>query len=295
VSFNIAIIGAGLSGAILYDQLKKFNFNITLFEKSRGCGGRCSTRYIKELKINHGTSYFTTQDEGFEKFCEKQLQHNILAKEGSYYYAIDGINKMVSTLIDPADLLLKTKITQITKKSKKWLLYDEEKNIYSNFDIVFFTIPAPQVLELQIDPLPKAFTQKLKSVTYNSVGSLLAYGGSLDEEKINFLQKSDFFKKIFIQKDGIVFHINYEISNQLENKEDIQQLVIDEVRNTAGIQLQKNFTLISHLWKYAFVDKNLQDQYLYDPKHQIGFCGDYFVQKDLESSYHSSASLAQSL
>jgi predicted NAD/FAD-dependent oxidoreductase len=295
MSLNIAIIGAGLSGAVLYDSLKKYNFNITVFEKSRGCGGRCSTRYIKDLKIDHGTSSFTTDDSDFQKFCEKNIQNNILIKNDHYYQSTNGISQMVSHLISSSDLMTKTKIVKLTKQNSKWLLKDEDKNIYAGFDMVLFTIPAPQILQLQIEPFPKYLIENLSEVTYNSVGTLIAYGDELNQEKQKALLTNDFFKKIFIQKDGIVFHMNYEVSNQLQNKEDIKEVIIDELQYKMQLNIQKTFTLLPHLWRYAFVDHNLADQYLYDPKHQLGFCGDYFKQKNLESSYHSAIALSNSI
>ena len=46
---KIAIIGAGFSGCNLYNNLKDKYENITIFEKSRGVGGRLSTKYIEEI------------------------------------------------------------------------------------------------------------------------------------------------------------------------------------------------------------------------------------------------------
>ena len=45
---DIAIIGAGFSGCNLYNNLKEKYENITIFEKSRGVGGRLSTKYIED-------------------------------------------------------------------------------------------------------------------------------------------------------------------------------------------------------------------------------------------------------
>ena len=41
---NIAIIGAGISGLIAARNLIQ-KHNVTIFDKSRGVGGRMSTRY----------------------------------------------------------------------------------------------------------------------------------------------------------------------------------------------------------------------------------------------------------
>ena len=51
---KIAIIGAGISGLTTAINLDK-NSDITLFEKSRGAGGRICTRYTDSVSYTHLT------------------------------------------------------------------------------------------------------------------------------------------------------------------------------------------------------------------------------------------------
>lgn len=292
---RIAIIGAGISGAVLYQNLQQYNFNLTVFEKSRGCGGRCSTRYIKERKIDHGTSSFSLQDKEFEKFCNMFIQKGILKFEQGEYYATEGINKMSSCLIDEEDLIVNTQIKSIQRENNQWTLQDEEKNIYPNFDIVLCTIPAPQVLQLEIEPFSKKQKNELSKISYDSIATLIAYGANIEQEDILRLRKNPFFKKISVQRDGIVFHIQSEIANEIDTKEDIKDMVIDEIETTIGINIQKNFTLIPHLWRYAFARNHLEQLCWYDTKNNLGLCGDYFKIANLEGAFLSSKALVKKI
>lgn len=78
---RVAIIGAGFSGCHLYNLLKPFNFEISIFEKSRGTGGRLSTKYVDDKFIDHGTPFIKSEDREFIEFLDKKVKENVLKKK----------------------------------------------------------------------------------------------------------------------------------------------------------------------------------------------------------------------
>ena len=50
---KVAIIGGGISGIMLSYRLKQKGFGSTIFEKSRGVGGRMATKRWKEKSYDH--------------------------------------------------------------------------------------------------------------------------------------------------------------------------------------------------------------------------------------------------
>jgi predicted NAD/FAD-dependent oxidoreductase len=64
---RIAIIGAGMSGLTLANRLSKIA-EVVLFEKSRGVGGRMSTRQADPFTFDHGAQFFTVRDKRFSVF-----------------------------------------------------------------------------------------------------------------------------------------------------------------------------------------------------------------------------------
>ena len=175
---EIAIIGAGLSGCNMYSLLKNDGHNVTLFEKSRGAGGRCSTRYINDKLIDHGTPYFNSTDEEFIEFCESKIEENILTKKDKYYYPKNGINKLCSSMIFEDDFNKNTKITSCEFTNEKWTLRDEYCIKYKDFDKLILAIPAPQILQMDIK-LSDTIVEKLESVKYNSIATLMLYSYTL--------------------------------------------------------------------------------------------------------------------
>jgi renalase len=74
---KIAIIGAGIAGLTLARHLNP-KYEITIFEKSKGLGGRMATRYDDEYEFDHGAQYFTARSQEFKDFLKPYIEKNIV-------------------------------------------------------------------------------------------------------------------------------------------------------------------------------------------------------------------------
>ena len=297
---NIAIIGAGLSGTNIYKLLKENGNDVKIFEKARGSGGRCSTRYVNDKLIDHGTPYIDAKNVDFIDFCEKKVKDNILVKKENSYYPLNGMNKLCSSILDKDDFNKNTKIISCKRIENKWHLYDENGMSYSPFDKLIITIPTPQILELEIE-LPTSIKERLKSVKYESLATLLIYSYTtkniIDEKLIN----NNIFKKIIDNSSNYgyknfssyVIHLNSSITNEQEfsNKDDIKEYMLNKVYDISEIKLEDNFHVMPHFWKYANVAKSINENYIYDEELSLGICGDFFKGDNLEGSFLSSKRL----
>ena len=63
---HIAVVGAGIAVITCARTLIQAGHRVTVFEKSRGAGGRMSTRNTEFGSFDHGAQYFTVRDERFE-------------------------------------------------------------------------------------------------------------------------------------------------------------------------------------------------------------------------------------
>lgn len=68
---KIAIIGAGVSGLIVANE-------VTIFDKSRGIGGRMATRRVDNYHFDHGAQFFTAKSEEFKELCQKAKNDGII-------------------------------------------------------------------------------------------------------------------------------------------------------------------------------------------------------------------------
>jgi predicted NAD/FAD-dependent oxidoreductase len=64
---HVAVVGAGMSGIACARTLLQAGHRVTLFEKSRGFGGRMSTRRTEFGSFDHGAQYFTVRDSRFAR------------------------------------------------------------------------------------------------------------------------------------------------------------------------------------------------------------------------------------
>ena len=68
-----AVIGAGMGGLAAARRLGAAGRSVTLFDKSRGLGGRMATRRAGGFRFDHGAQYFATRGERFRELVEPQL------------------------------------------------------------------------------------------------------------------------------------------------------------------------------------------------------------------------------
>lgn len=70
---HIAIIGAGMAGITAARTLVQAGHKVTVFEKSKGTGGRMSTRRSEFGNFDHGAQYFTVRDARFRTMMQWAL------------------------------------------------------------------------------------------------------------------------------------------------------------------------------------------------------------------------------
>jgi renalase len=293
---KIAIIGAGFSGCNLYNNLKEKYENITIFEKSRGVGGRLSTKYIEDKFIDHGTSSLIPITDDLKFFCLDLAKNGLLKAKYDEFIPKTGINSICKFLIDEKDLQSNTKIIKAFNTNNKWTLEDENHNIYEDFDLLFITIPAPQILEMQIE-LPDDFKQKLSHIKYDSIFSLILYSNEnlkLNENRLyENVDVRDIINnsKKYLYKDfsSYIIHSTKEFANCLnhKNKDEIYELFLENFDEELQDEL-KNFTTIAHFWKYANAKNSLDMPYFLNKEKNLGICGDYFNHNNLEAALSSS-------
>lgn len=293
---KIAIIGAGFSGCNLYDNLKLRFDDITIFEKSRDIGGRLSTKYIDDKFVDFGVPRLIPITEDLKEFCLDLVKNDVLRARYDEFFPKEGMNKICKFLIDEKDLVKNTRITSAKLVDNKWLLTDESGNSFQGFDKLFITIPATQILQMDID-LNEDIKAQLESVTYNSVFTLIAYSNDKKIENLldlydneNVEEVVDNSKKYFY-KDFNSYVINSTRTyagalNELP-KEEILVKFLDTFSEKTKKELEQ-LTLIPHLWKYAFAKTSLDIPYYLNEDKNLGICGDYFNYNNLESALLSS-------
>ena len=185
---RIAVIGAGMAGIACARTLMQAGCTVEVFEKSRGAGGRMSTRQTEFGSFDHGTQYFTVRDARFQKALNiaadrigrwKANTVQVLDEAGrvvaaaprqadAHWVATPGMNALVKRWAEPTTLHLQTRVTQITRdrlSPQRWQLHTEGPDgsspVHAGFDAVLLALPSVQAQALLKDSalLPAVQTQ----------------------------------------------------------------------------------------------------------------------------------------
>jgi predicted NAD/FAD-dependent oxidoreductase len=64
---KVAIVGSGICGAYLANALAA-KYEVYVFEKARGLGGRSASKRQGEISFDYGAPYFSIQDSDLKSF-----------------------------------------------------------------------------------------------------------------------------------------------------------------------------------------------------------------------------------
>lgn len=207
-------------------------------------------------------------------------------------------------MIDKKDLIKNTRIVKAEFKNNKWHLFDENEKTYLEYDILLLTNPATQILEMDLN-LSDEIKSLLKDVNYSPISTLLCYNNENDNLKLSSLEKNSSFKKVVDNSskyqykgfNSFVLHLNEEFTQSNINlpKDQLFKKIYSLIKNELNMNIQDKFETIEHLWKYAFSQNTINKEYIFDNKQMLGICGDYFQEKNIESSYKSSKKLSEKI
>ncbi|WP_420550597.1 NAD(P)/FAD-dependent oxidoreductase [Litorivicinus lipolyticus] len=77
---QVAIIGAGIAGLACAHALRQHGIESIIYEKSRGPGGRISSKRTDNSSVDLGAQYFTARDPGFAALALQAEQAGALAR-----------------------------------------------------------------------------------------------------------------------------------------------------------------------------------------------------------------------
>ena len=89
---KIAVIGAGLAG-ITFAYIMKDNFNVKIFEKSRGVGGRMSTRKETPYIFDHGAQFFKIKTTECKNFFSPLFTQEIIQPWSFKLFSGSGLQR----------------------------------------------------------------------------------------------------------------------------------------------------------------------------------------------------------
>jgi hypothetical protein len=176
---HFAVVGAGMAGVACARTLVQAGHRVTVFEKSRGAGGRMATRETEFGSFDHGTQYFTVRNPLFARaldtvpgLCRPWSANavRVLDEHGRvvaaplptrepHWVATPGMNALVRCWAEPLQaagaLELQTRVVKIERDAlqpQRWQLRtegaDDSRHVHGGFDAVLLAMPSVQAHEL---------------------------------------------------------------------------------------------------------------------------------------------------
>jgi renalase len=185
----IAIIGAGLAGITAARTLAQSGHQVTVFEKSRGLGGRMSSRRSDFGRFDHGAQYFTARDPRFLQALDwvqttapgtlQPWQTRTEAKsrhQETRWIGVPGMNALAthigSRLVADNSVHLETRVTRIVRTHNAYAGWsiealgpNDQAVSVGSFDSVVLALPSEQTLQLlQLSKLQSAWLPAIDAV-----------------------------------------------------------------------------------------------------------------------------------
>jgi len=316
---NIAVVGAGLSGAVLTERLIAAGKQVTVFEKSRGTGGRLASARLGDLSGDLGAPYIDSYSASFNSWLAAKARlghvHSWEPRKRGFDGRIlktdliwvgDGRNSSLTrTLLEGCVLRTETRIGVIWPDKEGVLVRDDQSNSLGHFDAVICTAPAPQAVSL-LEAVPRFAHLAEEAVTDPSWVYLAAFESlPLRLKDVDIVKGGhSCIESIIVEshkpsRSGAVVKVQMQRDWSEENIDLHADTIKAEIRmlleSWAGEQLVISADRI-HRWLYNCSYQPDQKQpALWDESTKIGASGDWIAGAGVDGSFNSANYLADIL
>jgi predicted NAD/FAD-dependent oxidoreductase len=315
---SIGVVGAGVSGLTAAGILAERGLCVHVLDKSRGVGGRISTRRKGELHFDHGAQYFTAQDERFRQRVASWIDAGIVKKWDGHVVAIENgrirptepltryvgvpaMNSIANYLSNSLHITTQTRVASMTRRGDQWLLQDDADRELGSFDALIVALPSAQAADL-LTGLPELAQQVSQCRLVPCWAVMAAFERRLDlsfdgafvhDSPLTWIARNS-SKPGRPHAECWVLHASPEWS--AEHIEDAPEPVCDELL-TALQQAVKTGSLrtthvAAHRWRYALPSEPLTAGCLLDDATQVAVCGDWCQAARIEGAFLSGCAAA---
>ena len=322
---KIAIIGAGISAITIAQNLKNIT-NVTLFEKSRGVGGRMALRRSGPYEFDHGAQFFTAKSEDFKNFIAPLIKENVIKQwnarfaefknnkllrktiwnsEYPHYVGVPGMNSICKYLSLELDIKLNTKVNKIVKNTNnRWELFDEKLKNLGEFDWVISTAPAIQSAEI-LSKNFKYHTDLLGRKMLGCFSLMLGFKKALPLSWDAALIRDADISWVSINSSKpnrtesfamLIHSTNVWAEKHLsDNYQDVALFLNKETSRIIGYDTSKADHIDLHAWRYANIGKQNTSNLLIDYENRLATCGDWVTQGRVECAFEAGILMAKEI
>ena len=310
---RVVIIGAGLSGLIAAQELKKRGHKAVVVDKGRGIGGRMATRRDGNATFDHGAQFFTSRSAEFRKEVEVWQSAGVAEKwfEGypspgdekpddhyPRYRGSIGMTGIGKWLARDLDVHLGEEIESLRRDDHSWTARSQSGQEFSGEQLLL-TCPLPQSLELfdtSRETLSQATREMLQSVTFEPCFAVLAILKNasqipapgalyLSEGPIAWIA-DNFQKGISAREGAVTIHSTGAFAREHSGKDEdvVGEILLDAAREYLGAEVS-SFQV--RRWRYSKPENALDLGIVHLPELGLCFAGDSLNGAKVEGAFLS--------
>lgn len=189
---RVAVIGAGMAGAACAHTLAASGIQVTLFDKSRGVGGRMSTRRTvwidssgeeRPVQFDHGATDFSAHSLAFQAVVQRGLDEGWITRwpamascaEGAHEHMVPvkGMPEVCRALIGALEVQTGEPVTGLHRFRGGWKIERNGVLWPQRFDQVVLAVPPAQAAPL-LRPHAKGWAEAAAQVPMQACWTLMA-------------------------------------------------------------------------------------------------------------------------
>jgi predicted NAD/FAD-dependent oxidoreductase len=317
---RVAVVGAGIAGLACARELARADARVTVFERSRGLGGRLGTRRQGNLAFDHGAQYFTARSHSFVKYAEVAGRAGVLARWSprileddrlweapveDWHVGQPGMSALVRPMARNVELRSGVGVHEIIQSQRGWELRTDSGGQNHIFDAVAVAVPAPQALAL-LGPHGRSFRHLHEVRMAPCWAGMFAFEQPVDvgADVRRWTRGPLSWAACDSSKPGRpsglhcwVVHASVDWSRaHLEaDAVEVAQLLLHEFATATGARLPAPLHAQAHRWRLALVEQPLGLPCIVDEEIVAGACGDWCIAPRVEAAFESGRALAHSL
>lgn len=317
---RIAVVGAGMAGLACAREIARADARVTVFERSRGLGGRLGTRRQGDFAFDHGAQFVTARSRPFVKYLgiaaragvAREWAPRMMEDDRAWDAPIDrwhvgapGMSAIVRPLARGIELQTGVGVHELLQGVKGWELRTDSGRPNQVFDAVAIAVPAPLALTL-LGPHGRAFRHLAEVRMAPTWTALMAFEQPIDTGAEARRWTSGPLAWAACDSSKVlrppgpqcwVVHASTPWSREhLEaDAGDVARLLAQEFGRALDLSLPPPVFLNAHRWRHAFVEQPLGLPCLVDEEIAAGACGDWCTAPRVEAAFESGRALGHSL
>jgi predicted NAD/FAD-dependent oxidoreductase len=302
-----------MAGSTAAGYLAGHGFDVTVFEKGRGSGGRMATRREGGYEFDHGAPYFTAGDGAFTGAIDGWVDAGVVApwrlrmregEGGTGYVAVPGMNALCSYVGRGATFIHRVPVTGARRAGREWRLQGEYASDLGSFDALIVTAPPKQtgVLLTQASGLRRQMRAVEMSPRWAVMAAfdrrvevdwdVVEFDGAPVEKAVrNSAKPGRPGGETWVLHAGIEWtraHLEGEPAG-------IAERLLHEFFAAIDVPRPQPEFVAAHRWRYATAEEPLDEGFLWDSRIRVGVCADWCSGGTVGGAWHSGMGLAQRL